>query len=104
MENEQAKESNQEVYTQVVKAGKRTYFIDVKSTKSQDHYITITESKKITQNGKELFQKHKIFLYKEDFEKFLQTLTEVMDKAVEFNQNSAIENIQVSDIQFEDLD
>ena len=65
MENESAGE----VFSKSVRAGKRTYFFDVKSTKGNDLYLTITESKKVLMNGREVFQKHKIFLYKEDFEK-----------------------------------
>ena len=60
-----------------VRAGKRTYFFDVKSTKSEkDFYITITESKRV---GEEDYEKHKIFLYKEDFEKFSDALGETVD-------------------------
>ena len=60
-----------------MRAGKRTYFFDVKSTKSEkDFYITITESKRV---GEEEYEKHKIFLYKEDFEKFSDALDETVD-------------------------
>jgi hypothetical protein len=66
-----------EIYTKRVRAGKRTYFFDVKSTKSEkDFYITITESKRV---GEEEYEKHKIFLYKEDFEKFRDALDESVD-------------------------
>ena len=66
-----------EIYTKRVRAGKRTYFFDVKATKSEkDFYITITESKRI---GEEEYEKHKIFLYKEDFEKFADALMETVD-------------------------
>ena len=66
-----------EVYSEKVKAGKRTYFFDVRSTRSNDFYITITESKrKINGRG---YDKHKIFLYKEDFNKFLGSLTKTID-------------------------
>ncbi len=66
-----------EVFSRRVRAGKRTYFFDVKTTKSEtDFYITITESKKVGENE---FKKHKIFLYKEDFEKFADALAEVVD-------------------------
>lgn len=66
-----------EVFSKRVHAGKRTYFFDVKATKSQkDFYITITESKKV---GETDFKKHKIFLYKEDFEKFADALAEAVD-------------------------
>lgn len=69
-----------EIYSKSVRAGKRTYFFDVKSTRSGDHYLTITESKKkFDQDGNFHFEKHKIFLYKEDFEKFKEALAESVD-------------------------
>jgi len=70
-----------EVFTRRVKAGKRTYFFDVKETKSGEYYITLTESKKRFngESGKFFFEKHKIFLYKEDFGKFRKGLNEVLD-------------------------
>ncbi len=65
-----------EIFTKRVRAGKRTYFFDVKSTKSEkDFYITITESKRV---GDDEYEKHKIFLYKEDFDKFRDALVETM--------------------------
>jgi CRISPR/Cas system CSM-associated protein Csm2 small subunit len=74
-------DQNNEIYSKAVRAGKRTYFFDVKSTKSNDLYITVTESKKVTnEDGYENYQKHKIFLYKEDFEKFKEGLEEVLLK------------------------
>lgn len=103
MQNEQDYDAQREVFTKVVKAGKRTYFFDIKTTKGQDHYITVTESKKVLLNGKEVFQKHKIFLYKEDFEKFSETLLEVMNKANELNTNESTDSSYISGVQFEDL-
>jgi flagellar hook-basal body complex protein FliE len=67
----------EEVYSKKVRAGKRTYFFDVKATRSNDYYVTITESKKRLEDG--VFVKHKIFLYKEDFEKFAEGLKETTD-------------------------
>ncbi len=67
----------QEIFTKKIRAGKRTYFFDVKSTKGNDYFITITESKKRFEDGS--FVKHKIFLYKEDFNKFLEALTETVN-------------------------
>lgn len=67
----------EEVFSKKVRAGKRTYFFDVKATRSNDYYVTITESKKRFEDGQ--FIKHKIFLYKEDFEKFAEGLIEVVD-------------------------
>ena len=77
-------DQNNEIYSKAVRAGKRTYFFDVKSTKSNDLYITVTESKKVTsEDGYENYQKHKIFLYKEDFEKFKEGLEDVLLKIEE---------------------
>lgn len=64
-----------EIFSTKVKAGKRTYFFDVKSTRSNDYYLTITESKKRFKDDGFTYEKHKIFLYKEDFNKFLEALT-----------------------------
>ncbi|MCB9262974.1 MAG: DUF3276 family protein [Flavobacteriales bacterium] len=71
-------EDNREVFSKRVRAGKRTYFFDVKSTKSNDYYITITESKKSRFDDGQ-FTKHKIFLYKEDFNKFMDAFTETIN-------------------------
>lgn len=103
MQNELDYDSQREVFTKIVKAGKRTYFFDIKTTKGQDHYITVTESKKVNVNGKEVFQKHKIFLYKEDFEKFSETLQEVMNKANELNAGEDSNSSFAGDVHFEDL-
>lgn len=74
------RDEREDVYSKVVRAGKRTYFFDVKSTKGNDFYLTITESKKRAgRDGKFFFEKHKIFLYKEDFEKFEEGLAEVVN-------------------------
>lgn len=70
----------EEIYSKAVRAGKRTYFFDVKATRNNDYYLTITESKKRLDNdGIQNFEKHKIFLYKEDFEKFAEGLEEVVN-------------------------
>jgi hypothetical protein len=69
----------EEIYTKVVRAGKRTYFFDVKATRKEDYYLTITESKKrLGKEGKVFYEKHKIFLYKEDFEKFTDGLKDAV--------------------------
>ena len=74
------REAREELYTRVVRAGKRTYFFDVKATKNEDFYLTITESKKrVGKEGKVFYEKHKIFLYKEDFIKFIEGLKDVID-------------------------
>lgn len=71
-------DEREDVYSKPVRAGKRTYFFDVKSTRGRDLYLTITESKKHThEDGSASYEKHKIFLYKEDFEKFIDGLREV---------------------------
>lgn len=73
-----------EIFSKAVRAGKRTYFFDVKTTKGNDLYLTITESKKKTnQDGKFHYEKHKIFLYKEDFEKFSLGFDEAIEKIQE---------------------
>lgn len=73
------KNSREEIYTKVVRAGKRTYFFDVKATRKDDYYLTITESKKRQgKEGKVFYEKHKIFLYKEDFEKFADGLKDAV--------------------------
>jgi hypothetical protein len=70
----------EEVFSRVIRAGKRTYFFDVKATRSGENYLTVTESKRRFDNeqGKFFYEKHKIFLYREDFEKFMAGLNEVM--------------------------
>ena len=71
---------NQEIHSKVVRAGKRTYFFDVKSTRNEEFYLTITESKKrFEDDGNFHYEKHKIFLYREDFEKFTDCLQEIID-------------------------
>lgn len=80
-DNARGQEKNSEdVFSKPVRAGKRTYFFDVKATKGNDYYLTITESKRrIEKDGRYVYDKHKIFLYKEDFEKFTEGLGEVID-------------------------
>ena len=69
----------EDIFSKPVRAGKRTYFFDVKATRGDDYYLTITESKRrIDENGKFHYDKHKLFLYKEDFEKFAGGLTEAI--------------------------
>lgn len=82
----------EEIYSVAVRAGKRTYFFDVKSTRRDEFYLTITESKKrFEQDGNFHFEKHKIFLYKEDFEKFIDGLQEVITY-IDQNQHEETEN------------
>ncbi|MCG3164999.1 MAG: hypothetical protein POELPBGB_00759 [Bacteroidia bacterium] len=107
------------VYSKVVRAGKRTYFFDVKTTKSDDYYLTITESKKrFNDDGTFTFQKHKIFLYREDFDKFNEGLKDVFDfinrekpytpqpeteASSTTTENNSGENSSFSNVEFEDL-
>ncbi|WP_339838294.1 PUR family DNA/RNA-binding protein [uncultured Maribacter sp.] len=70
----------EEIHSKVLRAGRRTYFFDVRSTKAGDYYLTITESKKFTHDdGSFHYKKHKIYLYKEDFEAFKENVEEMMD-------------------------
>jgi hypothetical protein len=105
----------QEIFSKAVRAGKRTYFFDVKSTKRNDYYLTITESKKrFHKDGHFFFEKHKIFLYKEDFEKFEESLNEVLDfiksaKPVILNETPVMTDAEdghedYTDVDFEDLE
>lgn len=75
----EAHKESQEVYSKKVKAGKRTYFFDVKATRANDYYLTITESKKQYDDEGSRYEKHKIFLYKEDLNKFLEALQSTAD-------------------------
>jgi hypothetical protein len=110
----------EEIFTKVVRAGKRTYFFDVKATRKDDYYLTITESKKrLGKEGKVFYEKHKIFLYKEDFEKFSEglkdavtyigngkSLSEVPEMA-SYSQikeeKSAVTTEEFTNVEFEDL-
>lgn len=86
----------EEIYSVSVRAGKRTYFFDVKSTRRDEFYLTITESKKrFEQDGNFHFEKHKIFLYKEDFEKFIEGLQEVVTF---IDQNQVDEYVEQSEV------
>lgn len=75
--SEQGSMKNEDIFSKVIRAGRRTYFFDVRSTKADDYYLTITESKKFTnEDGSFFYRKHKIYLYKEDFENFKEALDE----------------------------
>jgi len=74
----------EEIYSKVLRAGRRTYFFDVRSTKAGDYYLTITESKKFThEDGSFHYKKHKIYLYKEDFQSFREIMEEMMDYIID---------------------
>lgn len=91
---------NEGIYSKAIRAGKRTYFFDVKSTRGDEYYLTITESKKrFNDDGQFHFEKHKLFLYQEDFEKFFDGLQEVMTF---INENQMLIDNQASDSPFED--
>ena len=82
--NEKGFIEQDEIFSQVLRAGRRTYFFDVRETKAGDYYLTITESKKFTHDdGSFHYKKHKIYLYKEDFSEF----TENLNRATEFIVN-----------------
>lgn len=90
---------NQEIHSKVVRAGKRTYFFDVKSTRNEEFYLTITESKKqFGDNGNFHYEKHKIFLYKEDFEKFSECLQGIIEYINENQGESVNENKQMNSV------
>ena len=104
----------EEIYSKSVRAGKRTYFLDVKATKKNDYYLTITESKKkFDQDGKFHFEKHKIFLYKEDFDKFADGLEEAiayikknqpyMNEETDEFVSESLPSSEYTNIEFEDL-
>lgn len=99
-------ERKDEIFSKAVRAGKRTYFFDVKATRNNDYYLTLTESKKIHDGeGKFHFEKHKVFLYREDFEKFVDGLHE----AVEYIKENSEEPVKkkeeavFTDVNFDDL-
>jgi len=92
MENKQENEQ-EEIYSNAVRAGKRTYFFDVRATKGNDYYLTITESKrKYNEDGSFEYKKHKIFLYKEDFEKFSDALSDAFKEVISLKRNQEQES------------
>ncbi len=109
-----------DLFSTSVRAGKRTYFFDVKATRGNDLFLTITESKKIgpQEEGPVHFEKHKIFLYKEDFDGFMDALNEAMGEirnkqgkdgfrtaeSPRRTMNKSEDSQQFSDVSFEDLD
>lgn len=120
----------EEIFSKVLRAGRRTYFFDVRSTKADDYYLTITESKKFTNDdGSFHYKKHKIYIYKEDFSEFKDILIEMTDYIIdkkgdeviserhqkdfkkEYDSNAALEPTDTSiktaesftDIEFDDI-
>jgi hypothetical protein len=81
----------EEIFSQVLRAGRRTYFFDVRATKADDYYLTVTESKKFTHDdGSFHYQKHKIYLYKEDFTDFHEMLSKATDYIINEKGNEVI--------------
>lgn len=80
---EENNNEREEIYSERVRAGKRTYFFDVKATRSNDYYLTITESKRRYKDDGYTYEKHKIFLYKEDFNKFVNALNNTVNHVKE---------------------
>ena len=108
-------QEREEIFSKAVRAGKRTYFFDVKSTRKNDYYLTITERKRrYEQDGSFQVEKHKIFLYKEDFEKFTDGLNEVVEfiksnndnnDAIKHDDNTNLEKAEsFTQVEFEDLE
>ena len=89
---------NEDIFSKVVRAGRRTYFFDVRSTKAGDYYLTISESKKFTNDdGTFYFKKHKIYLYKEDFENFSNILSEMTKYIIHEKGEEVISEIHDKD-------
>jgi len=113
MEEQGKQERREDIFSKVVRAGKRTYFFDVKATRTNQYYLTITESKRRfnTESGKFFYEKHKVFLYQEDFEKFSEGLEtairfiETGEKPVEEVPEEVVakESNNGLDVSFEDL-
>tara|TARA_B100001027_G_scaffold33539_1_gene20388 strand:+ start:57 stop:440 length:384 start_codon:yes stop_codon:yes gene_type:complete len=89
---------NEDIFSKVLRAGRRTYFFDVRSTKAGDYYLTISESKKFTnEDGTFYFKKHKIYLYKEDFQNFSENLEEMTKYIVDEKGSEVISEIHDKD-------
>ncbi|WP_047415948.1 PUR family DNA/RNA-binding protein [Cellulophaga sp. Hel_I_12] len=95
----------EEIYSKVLRAGRRTYFFDVRSTKAGDYYLTVTESKKFTHDdGSFHYKKHKIYLYKEDFSAFKENLDEMMEYIINEKGQEVISERHQKDFKKEDED
>jgi len=113
MEEHVKHERKEDIFSNAVRAGKRTYFFDVKATKADQYYLTITESKRRfnADQGKFYYEKHKVFLYQEDFEKFSEGLKSAIDfitreqKPVEkvSESKSEAKKSETVDVSFDDL-
>ena len=94
----------EEIHSKVMRAGRRTYFFDVRSTKAGDYYLTLTESKKFThEDGSFHYKKHKIYLYKEDFQAFRENLEEMMDYIIKEKGLEVISERHQKDFRKEDF-
>ena len=108
----------EEIFSKVLRAGRRTYFFDVRETKASDYYLTITESKKFTNDdGTFHYKKHKIYLYKEDFNDFSSILNEMVDFIIkergeeviserhqkDYQKEKNLDSVKVSENNFTDL-
>lgn len=94
----------EEIFSKVLRAGRRTYFFDVRSTKAGDYYLTITESKKFTNDdGSFHYKKHKIYLYKEDFEEFRIILDEMTNYVFDEKGNEVISERHQKDFKKEEF-
>ncbi len=88
----------EEIFSQVLRAGRRTYFFDVRSTRADDYYLTVTESKKFTNDdGSFHYKKHKIYLYKEDFTEFNEMLKAATDYIINEKGEEVISDRHQSD-------
>jgi len=102
MENNEFRD-REEIFSKVLRAGRRTYFFDVRSTKAGDYYLTLTESKKFTNDdGSFHYKKHKIYLYKEDFSEFSNILNEMTDYIINEKGEEVISDRHQKDFKKED--
>ena len=87
-----------EIFSKILRAGRRTYFFDVRETKAGDYYLTITESKKfVNEDGSFFYKKHKVYLYKEDFSEFKNILAETTDYIIDQKGEEVISEIHQKD-------
>ena len=94
----------EEIFSKVLRAGRRTYFFDVRATKAGDYYLTVTESKKFTHDdGSFHYQKHKIYLYKEDFDAFKENVEEMMDFIINEKGSEVISERHQKDFKKEEV-
>jgi len=101
--SDQGMMDKEEIFSKVLRAGRRTYFFDVRGTKAGDYYLTITESKKFTNDdGSFHYKKHKIYLYKEDFTEFNEILNEMTDYIINEKGDEVISERHQKDFKKED--